>query len=164
MASRRVLIVEALIAALNSITVENGYNTSIGTAGGFQVPSRDANIGAVLPFGIVHVPREDKADDRVVDQMDCRLYVDVLVAPFSAEDGIVEEDIEQLVEDVERVILDQKAQEPPLGVAGVLDLEYGGHEKLPLRGDLVFSGASMQVVVHYRHDVTDPRTYMGSAT
>lgn len=162
MASRRVAIVNALVSALNGITVAAGYNTDIGIRGGFQLPSRDANVGAILPFGIVTVPREDKRDDVVVDQIDCRLYVDILAAPFSAEDGLVESDIEELVEDVERVLLAQKAAEPPLGVAGVFDIEVGGHEKLPLRGDLVFAGAAMQVVINYRHDVEDPSTYQGA--
>ena len=162
--TRRDAITAALIDAFNGITIANGYNTDLGARGRVQKPVGDANAANVLPFGILTVPRESKDDNVVANYIHCTMDVELAVAPVSAEDGYVEEDVEALLEDCERVIYALKAQEPPLNISGVVDLEYRGHEKLPLRGDLVFCGAVLNLVVMYRHDFDDPRTYMASAS
>lgn len=159
--SRRTEITQALIAQFNQISIANGYNTDLGVRGRVQRPVADSQQGAVLPFGLLTVPREDKSDEVVSNYFACTMTVELAVAPASAEDGFVEEDVEQIVEDCERVILAIKAQEPPLNINGVIDIDYTGHEKLPLRGDLVFCGAVLNMRVEYRHDVDDPRTYIG---
>lgn len=162
MESRRQKVIDAVVAALGVIQVANGYNTDAGVNGD-KVPKRGSSSGATLPLVLVHSPREVKDDQAISDQYHCTMTLEIFAAAHSAEDGFVEEDVDLLVADVERALLAQKNAEPPLGVAGCIDIRLQGHTKLEARGDEIFVGAVIDATVEYRHDIDNPATYYGES-
>lgn len=164
MASRRDLIVTAIVSLLNqTITIGGGYNNGLAVeagGGGAQKPGAVENPLAALPVVIVSAPEEDKDEDSSRHTyIRNRLRIELECVPD--QDGVtpVEDQIDDLVEDIERVLLAQAfLEQPPLGVAGVEEIRIHGHTKLPVDSENL-DGALMVLTVLYRHDEDDPRTY-----
>lgn len=162
MVSVRDFIVLNMTAALNTISVANGYNSNLNTAsggGGAQKPGAVENPLAVLPVVIVSAPAEDKDEDTSRHSyIRNRLRVELELVPDQDGTGPVEDQIDNLVEDVERVLLGENQNDPPLSTTGVEEIRLDGHTKLPVEGESL-DGALMSMTVIYRHNVDDPRTY-----
>lgn len=163
MASRRERILAALVAALNEITVANGYRTDLGVAGGAQTPQVEGQVTEVEPFVIVVSNGEVKDHERVQSSIECTLRVELDLAPAVDETGDLAEQFEPLLNDVVERLLIENAAEPPLGIAGVLAIQPTSHEHLPPIGDAVWLGTRVEVQIVYRHDRASEATFAGSA-
>ena len=165
MASKRDSIVTALIAVLNTITVTNGYNTNLstGTGGGGAVkPDSVRNQLAVTPVVLVSVPSEDKDTGDTSRHSYIRNRLSVELVLYIGQDGTtpVEDQIDDLVEDVERILLGANLDSPPLSVTGLEEIRLQGHLKFTVDEESL-DGALMSADFYYRHDQDDPRTYGG---
>lgn len=165
MASRRDLIVAAVISTLETITVANGYNVNLATgAGGGGVQEMDPveNVVATLPVVFVQVDGESK-DESQSSHYFTRALMRLAVTLVPSLDGAatVRTAVDDLVEDMERALLAQALADPVLGIAGVEHILLGGYEQggLELMAGQVDEGAIYEVTIVYRHDVDDPRSY-----
>lgn len=166
MPSRRIAILDAVVAALNGITVAAGYATDLGVTGGAHKVDAFRNLRAETPCAVVSCGGEDKDDGAVHSSMQCRMRVEIWAAPdmpvIDEEQNWVEDLCDDLISDVEKALLAARELDPPLGVAGVQQVILRGHEKLPpVQEDALLIGALISLEVEYRHDLDDPSTYGG---
>lgn len=162
--SIRDLIVNSICTKLATITVANGYENNLSVesgGGGCQKPGAKKNPLALLPTVIVSAPEEAPVD--TLSRHSYRLkHLQIELEAIPSNDGTtpIEDQIDDLVEDIERVILAEAEADPPLGITGVEDLIIGSHVKLPVEGEAL-DGARYSFIVKYRHDTADPRVYTG---
>lgn len=160
-ASRRKLLLQALVDQLNTITVANGYNTDLGIAGGAQKVQVETNQLGTLPVALVSMFGEDKEAD-LVRFVTGTLRCVVAIWPDVAEGDDAEDKLDDLITDVERAIAVQMDADPPWGIAGALRIERDGvvsHVKNTPDGEV---SAEIEVVLGYRHDLGDPTAFGGS--
>lgn len=156
MTSRRDLIVDALAAKLAEISTAGGFNTDP-TVQKAKLPRNDF---LELPLLVLAVSSESKSASSSID-VEGRLVVNVECFPDQSDGTVIVDAIDDLVEDVERVLLAESELDPPLGVAGVTEVGLQGFDAYAI--DLLgLVGATMTLVVRYRHDLDDPATYRGA--
>ena len=165
MTSRRRVIQQAMVDKLAAINVAGGFNTNVDPAagGGGAFVAGDPKLSfATLPALVVSFPNEDKADARSTYWHNEVAFV--VVAYVEASDTVPAEYLlEDLVEDIERVLLAEKALDPPLGVSGVEDLVLNGHTKGEFSSEeweglvLVVQGQ-----IEYVHDREDSGAWTGA--
>ena len=146
MASRRSLIRDACVTALQTLNL----------AGGVQ-QLRRSNTFATLPTVIVAQLGEDKGLPAPTSKISARLELAVDAFPEATAADLAPS-IDDLVTSIEAVLLAQNQNDPPLGVLGVEEITLGGHEVFALEEEGLV-GASLQVTVRYRHDIDDPTTF-----
>lgn len=151
MASRRDRIRAALLAALEELDL----------AGGVQELRRPQNEFATLPTIVLAQLDETKVPG-TTSTYECAVQFAVDAFPEQTE-GTVIEGVDDLVESIERVLLEANQQEPVLGVPGCLEVVLGGSEPFALDAEQLV-GAAVAVTVRYRHDIDDPAKFGGSTS
>lgn len=151
MASRRDLIREAVQSAVGELDL----------AGGVQELRRPENDFTTLPTVVVAQLSETKGTQAPTNRIGCQLELAVDLFPEQAEGSIATE-LDNLIEAVEKQLLALNLLDPPLGIDGCTELVLGGHDVFALE-EFGLVGASLQVLVRYRHDVDDPAKYGGVA-
>lgn len=160
MPSRRDLLLDAVVTQIETISVAAGFNNNIDPAeggGGAQEADGICDQFGLLPTVLVSIPSENQIE-QLETLVTKRVDFVLLAAPLHDGSTKIERLIDDLVEDLERVLLAQAWIEPVLGVPGADELQLHGHDKLPVDGDRV-DGAAVAFTVQYRHNVTDPRAY-----
>ncbi len=176
MASLRDNIVAALATKLAVIAVAGGYNTNVSTAsggGGVLTPNPSGEV-EYDPSPVLHLYRvSERKRIQEVQYWLCDLLLELVLVPKLDTATPLDERIDDLVEDVERVLFTEKnkgagAAGNPLDLTYVEDLQPPdselGHEVLTremggVDGEGRIDGARMSVTVRYRHNTTDPRSY-----
>jgi len=151
-------IVDAIIAALSTIRISNGYETNVATAaggGGAVKIQPDSNFETVRPFLIVSIDEEQK-DDRANTYIEPTASGTVACRPAPDATTSPDDLTEQLVGDVEKCLLGQRFADPILGLAYVVDFYVDGHQKYPQTAQNAL-GAEVRFRVRYRHALTNPR-------
>jgi hypothetical protein len=161
--TRRQLILDSMVALLGAISTAAGYNTNVATVaggGGAQKLGNPANAARLAPWLVVACESEDKREARHNYFEPTATYS---VTCYVRDDGETPLDdlLEAILEDVERVLLTAKDADPPLGVAGAMDVHVEGHTKLP-RDEEGFLIAALTARVQYRHDLRHPGTFTAS--
>ena len=174
MATRRLSILDALVARLGAISVEGGYNSNLSPesgGGGAQKTGATSNSMARLPMLICALEEGDRTGEREQEMADTAWLAEramVVIEGATRDDGATPYDnqCEALLQDVERVLLNARTNPEAetgalLGVKGVEDIELYGHSKFyPLDGEDRI-GFRMTIGVLYRHDILNPGTWTG---
>ena len=146
----------ALTAALNAISVATGFNTNVAPSAGGGGAQRilSANQLETLPTVLVFMD-----DERAIegDQLFLMRQTDFELVGVVAEDPAVSlaDKLDLLLTDIEKVLLIEKAKNPPLSVVGVTDLTIAGvNTEFPGQKHQV--AGSVMCTVHFRHTRLDP--------
>lgn len=151
MSSIREQIVVAVVEALEEISVANGYENNI--PGGVQ---RFQQEGAELSqYPSLHVAIEQEQKERIESNIcDCTLTVGIAIVTVDhdgnpAGTGTI---VDSLTVDVERAL----AVDSRFGELAI-DSEVDSISPQPLVEGQPFVGCTLNLLVRYRHDISDPR-------
>lgn len=153
MSSIREQIVEAVVLALEEISVANGYDNDI--PGGVQ---RFEQEGADLSPGTsLHVVVEQEQKERIESNIcDCTLTVTIEIVTVDPSDNPSPDSTATLVDsltvDVERAL----AVDSRFGELAI-DSEVDSINPGPLVVGQPFVACTVSLIVRYRHDISDPR-------
>ena len=162
MASLLDAISEDIVAAIETITVANGYANNIGTAGGGGGAQRFQQSGqtfAVLPSVLVAESGETKergADGHAGGSYTCTATYEIDVistTPTGASSSAAY--VLGLIADVEKALrVDRNRGQG----AAVIETRLNGSEPWfePGQDGIAYVGATIRVTVVYRHSATDP--------
>jgi len=153
------MIEAALVAALEEVTVANGYANNLGSAaggGGAQLLKYEYNRRGVRPAALVIL-----GDERYELQTDnmgavCRHQFQVYLLgepPANAED-VISTSLRGLVNDVKRRIGIETVKDLPLGVTGIVDLIYESVSYDEWNPEAI--QAVIEGTVTYEHLIDDP--------
>jgi hypothetical protein len=161
-ASRRRAILEAMRSRLEAIDGTGVFNTNVAGAGGARISDMRPLSIAELPILLLAVRNESKSQPTQQDIEGRVSYVIYAVPQQRADSGPIPIVVDSLVEDVERVLLAARQEDPPLGELGVTDMDVESWDLFEIAEDQLI-GAAITVSVRYRHDLENPSTYRGEA-
>jgi len=153
MVSVRTNIYSAMVTALGTITVANGYNVTLASAQKILYLATDS----ARPYVIASFKREDKTP-ATDDTYACSIRFQVFCYIDEVNEGdatSIEDAVDLLVSDVEKLLAVQRALSPPFGVTGCEDVILDGHEKYDVGGEWV-QGATVFGTILYQHATEDP--------
>lgn len=159
MASVRAQIYDALVTALGTIKVVNGYNTTLTSAQ--KVLARQTDSGR--PYVIASFRRESTQDEEgisTVEDYRGNLHFRIYAFPEEVREGdatSVEDQIDDLLSDVEKLLAAENAKNPPLNVTGAKDIILHGHDKYDV-GTAYVQGVTLHGVIKYARAADDPDT------
>jgi hypothetical protein len=166
--TRRALILSALVSALEAIQTSAGYNTNVkATAGGggAQKLTFPFNTATKRPVLYVSIDSQEPSEQRGAGGTGGGYYEPVCKGAIACLIDVdpadaVDDKVDTLLADVEKVLLTQAQADPVLGVAGVVDLMLDGFTYFdPAKGR--GPGAEYRFKVRYRHDSTSSATFTG---
>jgi hypothetical protein len=154
MTSVRSSIYAAMVTALGTITTGNGFNNTLASVQKVNYGQDDTQ----RPYLVVTFSRETKRD-RTMETKECTITGSIFA--YSEElneddSGSIEDKVDLLVSDVEKLVGQQMALGVPFGAAGLKAVEIG-HAKYTL-GEEIVQGAEIDLTVTYHHKSDDPDT------
>lgn len=163
MASRRKLILDAVISRLREISIANGWPLDVTVQKALQTDNTRAGDPTASRNRVYVHWRSDPIDLRQnAARATRRLEVGIEIVPApSADTNDVDELVDPLLTAVEKRMLQvAESEDPMFGVPGVVDVTLSS-DLFPLDEEgLVGVGTSM--VIEYEHDRSDPETYGGA--
>jgi hypothetical protein len=151
--SVRSTIYDAFVTALATITVANGYNSTLASAQKVQYIADDS----ARPYVILSFKQDDKSDISQETTMgtirwSIFAYIDEVNEGDAAS---IEDEVDLLVADIEKLVAAKRVETPPLSTTGTRDIILEGHKKYDVAGEWV-QGATVFGRIEYHHDAADP--------
>jgi len=153
---------QAVVDLLSAIDGQAPYENDLSPSGRVQRLRRAGLAIEALPAALVTIDGLSRRDHSTAAKVaSLRLTVDAFPS-IADDDADVSAAIASLVGDIDLAVCAASAtQEPPLGIAGVLQLSVDGWVPYAVE-EVAIVGAEVRIVVDYLHDIENPDTFGGA--